>query len=394
MRFSINILLLATFLAYHCAIAIDCSKDAQTRAPFIDFVACNNYPVESHTIETDDGYELEFFRIQEKNTEITNNGNKPVVLLWHGLLDSADAFVINEEHLAPGFVLANKGFDVWLANSRGNKYSLGHVSLNSSKSVDYWDFSWQDIAEHDIPAAFSYIFNKTNQKINYIGHGQGSTQMFAHLADPKGKHPAVASYLRKFAALGPVVYLSNVRSSPIKSIAGIPKIAELLLNIATRGFLNPTRKTPADDTVCKNFPSFCKIGLTLFDENPKQNNAKRLDYLAGHFPAGTSARDVTHFIQSMKAKGAFEKYDYGSVINMKKYGTRTPPKYDLSLVTEDVGLFTGTEDLVADPADVAQLNKDLKRAKKTIRSYQLGHYSFTIGKELPYIDDLIKFLEI
>jgi len=50
--------------------------------------------------------------------------------MMHGLLDSSDTYFINREELAPGYVLANKGFDVWVGNWRGNKHSRKHVELN------------------------------------------------------------------------------------------------------------------------------------------------------------------------------------------------------------------------------------------------------------------------
>jgi hypothetical protein len=55
---------------------------------------------------------------------------KKVALFMHGILDSADSYINNDEHLAPAFILANAGFDVWIGNWRGTKYSRSHQHLN------------------------------------------------------------------------------------------------------------------------------------------------------------------------------------------------------------------------------------------------------------------------
>ena len=65
----------------------------------------------------------------------------PVVYLQHGLIDSSDTFIINYEDKAMGFVLANRGYDVWLGNVRGNKHSLEHVKF-SRKDKEFWNFSF------------------------------------------------------------------------------------------------------------------------------------------------------------------------------------------------------------------------------------------------------------
>jgi pimeloyl-ACP methyl ester carboxylesterase len=77
-------------------------------------------------------------------------------------------------------MFANAGYDVWLGNSRGNKHSRKHTKFNPDKDAAFWSFSFQHMADYDLPAVFTYINNITNQSIHYIGHSQGTMQM--HIA--------------------------------------------------------------------------------------------------------------------------------------------------------------------------------------------------------------------
>lgn len=81
--------------------------------------------------------------------------------------------ITNSEELSLAYTLANKGYDVWLGNNRGNKHSKEHTNLDVH-SEEFWDFSFQEFAEYDLPAAFEYIGELTGRKINYIGHSQGT----------------------------------------------------------------------------------------------------------------------------------------------------------------------------------------------------------------------------
>lgn len=74
----------------------------------------------------------------------------------HGLLDCSDTFIINDEDKSLAFVLANRGYDVWLGNNRGNKHSKAHTQY-SNKDKIFWDFTFEEMAIYDLPAAFQYI---------------------------------------------------------------------------------------------------------------------------------------------------------------------------------------------------------------------------------------------
>lgn len=57
-------------------------------------------------------------------------------------------------------MLANKGYDIWLGNSRGNKHSKASLK-DGNKKKDFWAFSFMHMAKYDLPAAFEYINSKT-----------------------------------------------------------------------------------------------------------------------------------------------------------------------------------------------------------------------------------------
>ena len=84
----------------------------------------------------------------------------------------------NDSERANALILARAGYDVWLGNNRGNKYSNTHVTL-STKHKKYWDYYQQDMAEKDLPTFIDHILQTTGlEQISYIGHSEGTTQMF------------------------------------------------------------------------------------------------------------------------------------------------------------------------------------------------------------------------
>lgn len=103
--------------------------------------------------------------------------------------------------MAPALRLARLGFDVWLGNQRGTTYSMDHEYL-SSDSKEFWDFSWQEMGDFDQPAQLQFALSQSGRKnLTYIGHSQGSTQMFYSLS----AHPEFWSdKINLFVALSPV----------------------------------------------------------------------------------------------------------------------------------------------------------------------------------------------
>lgn len=86
------------------------------------------------------------------------------------------------------------------------------------------------------------------------------------------------------------------------------------------------------------------------DKNNTVNNVDRMNVIMGHFPSGSSVKNMDHFSQFV-AKEKFCKYDYGEKGNIKAYGQKEPPVYDLGQITFPLNLFIGTYDRLGDIED-------------------------------------------
>ena len=123
-------------------------------------------------------------------------------------------------------MLANQGYDVWLGNSRGNWHSLRNLYYTTSQR-EFWQFTWQDMATKDLPAAFEYIANLTGQKVNYIGHSQGTIIMHAALSL---RVQSVVQNIGKVISTGPVAFVGNLTTKLLKGAMSVmTNILALLL---------------------------------------------------------------------------------------------------------------------------------------------------------------------
>ncbi len=352
---------------------------------FSDIVSPLKHPFASYSTTTEDGYILKVFRIQAKNSQIQNG--RPVVYLQHGLIDCADNWVVNRDSNSLGIVLADAGYDVWLGNSRGNKYSRIHTKLQPTQK-EFWDYSFQEMARYDIKANIELILRITGQqKLTYVGHSQGTTQMFAALTDP-----AVSAYVnskvKKFIALAPVVYLAHQTSPLVTLMANSAQLQDASEKFGVNEWLpGPCSQTSMQAafqaSVCRVNPAFCNFGISLFDQNPKYDNLKNLPEYLIHMPAGTSLRTLLHFKQSFlqtdKNNPKLTKYNFGETENLRRYGQKTPPEYDLKLINIPVRGFVGLSDRLGDPTDNSILANNLQKLGKNYKAYvydDCGHMTF------------------
>ena len=79
--------------------------------------------------------------------------------------------------------------------------SKSHVRLEPS-SPEFWNWSFEEMAEFDLPAVLNYIKHQTRKKIHYVGHSQGGMIGIVALQNPKVSHLIrKADFLGKFSML-------------------------------------------------------------------------------------------------------------------------------------------------------------------------------------------------
>ncbi|XP_017888742.1 lipase 3-like [Ceratina calcarata] len=348
-----------------------------------DLAVKAGYQAESYEVVTEDGYILGLERITGSEKSPPAAG-KPVVLLIHGLLDCSPSWVFPGPEKGFALMLSDWGYDVWMGNVRGNRYSRKHVNLTVS-NPDYWLFSWHEMGVYDIPAMIDYALKISKQeKLFLVSHSQGGSAFFVMATErPEYQEKIIASF-----ALAPATFMNNSKNPLLNILAPHSSDIKFMLDLIGMSEFKPSKKLiqtlgkiVCDDQsflqpVCKN------IVFLIGGFNDKDMNLTLLSTVVQYDPAGASTRQFVHYAQLMTS-GKFRKYDHGLIGNMKKYGQIHPPDYDLAKVKLPVYIYYGSNDILVAPEDTRKLYEKLPNAQKFLVPYEyFTHLDFLWGKHV------------
>ena len=213
---------------------------------------------------------------------------------------------------------------------RGCLFSRSHLDYDSGLNSDYWDFSFDQLAEFDVPANINFVKNRDGvDKVYYIGHSQGTLTFFlAFMNNPEYMEKNVA----KFIALATVPNINNAPHFIIK----LTEKSNLLNYIPVKNMMSfPQELGQVLVPFCTSKAKvLCNTILTLSFSGTHETGRVDKERLAKNIflyePGGTSVQNMKHWIQIHKAKRV-QKYDFGNAIdNLKHYGHIKPPIYDLN----------------------------------------------------------------
>ncbi|XP_076037452.1 lipase member K-like [Oratosquilla oratoria] len=377
-----------------------------------EVIRLSGYPLEVHNVVTEDGYILELFRIPSGRGTRTSGEPRQPVLLQHGLLASSSTWVLQEEpEKNLPMLLADDGYDVWLANSRGSEYSQRHFTL-ATDDPRFWQFSFDQMGRFDLPATVDYILEQTpKDDLLFVGFSMGSRILTAML----NEFPEYNNKIRVWIGLAATFNLRHVRGvhAELSTVAPFLQEALEVKGVHKIDFRQPFIRAGIRlaclwvplclDLYASSGPGVDvnKVGMRVlglfayapvalpwtpsghgilsFEEGRK--HAAGQEFLRVQLNRGLSVTSLTnyaHYAQLIRT-GQFTKFDFGASKNREVYGQDVPPEYRPDVVQVPAFLFSGTKDYQAFPEDGASLAASLPALVcfEIVRGY--NHFDFVTG---------------
>jgi len=300
------------------------------------------------------------------NSQEQGSVQKKVIYLHHGLMMNSEIWVcLTEQERCLPFLLVERGYDVWLGNNRGNKYSKKSTTMTPNESK-FWSFSIDQFAFHDIPDSIDYILSTTHQPtLSYIGFSQGTAQAFAALA----VHPTLNQKVDLFVALAPAMNPPGVASGIVDSfVKTSPEV--LFLMFGRRALLTSATMWQAI-LYPPIFVRLIDISLSfLFGWRTRNIAANQKLAAYPHLYSFTSTKSVVHWFQIIR-HGKFQMYDdeYQAPWSVSD-GARfyKVPRFPTRNIKTPIVLVWGGSDSLVD------INIMLKELPKHTVAKEIPHY--------------------
>lgn len=167
---------------------------------------------EAIPVTTEDGYINELWHVWNNDTK---RDDLLPIYFQHGLIDTAGTWFFNTPDKAPAYQLAHKGYDLWLGNNRGQKYSF-----KSDNMTTYWNHTFHEMGLYDQPAFQKEVLNRTGkEQLIYVGHSQGTIQFW--LANILHPYEQYGKHVKAMVACAPVMYLTDMKSVLMETLISV-----------------------------------------------------------------------------------------------------------------------------------------------------------------------------
>ena len=173
------------------------------------------------------------------------------------------------------------------------------------------------MGEYDVRDQLGYVKASTGaQKVGYVGHSQGTIQMFFALSQWED---ALAQDVYAFGALAPVARTGHLSSNILQVLAD-SHLADLIKALGFGEFFGRNWLVSGiAETFCAQLKTACEFILYMFlDLFPLSDDLSQTAVALAYCPAGTSVKNMQHWAQ-LTSSDKFQFFDYGFVENYKRY---------------------------------------------------------------------------
>ncbi|XP_044761633.1 lipase member J-like [Coccinella septempunctata] len=320
----------------------------------------------TYQITTEDGYTIS---VEQMHKTIKR---KTPIIIGPGIYMNSLAF-INRGNKSLAFFLANQGYQVWIINWRGTRFSRKHSYL-SPTDRNYWNMGFHKMAVFDLKSVMEKVFEESKNKGIYIGFSMGTT--IGMIFNMKEQEVAERT-LKGMIHMAPIAIMDDFKSI-LRYLNPLWPVVRPLASRLHHGEVLPYRRIRI---ICGSHPFqvfFCELLiLPIFG-----NSFRFLDPLTYPITSiqnrdSISINTVEHYHQIIKS-GQFIEFDFGVEENLEKYNSEQPPVYDLKKMTLPQLMLVGERDIVATRKDTQNLYEKIPEKSKCgyslVKKY--GHREF------------------
>ncbi|RZF32361.1 hypothetical protein LSTR_LSTR001825 [Laodelphax striatellus] len=330
-----------------CALDPDFAPDLKNT---VARAALQGFECQCHAVVTLDNYILRMHRI--------GSFKGPPILFLHGFLAASEQWLVRTRSEDLPSILADKGFDVWFGNFRGNTYGRNHTYLSpdlEDTKYEFWNFTLHELGYYDLPSMVDYVSKVTGRRtVSFVGYSVAVSVFLITMST----RPEYNDKINIAILLAPYSFVSeeqNVQAilnhlhigERIQSYMHIEKPMEIFARKKSRiKFFNRNCKPRSINRF-----SCVRMMVICFGSGQVHHLNKDAVYrMLNAFMAGTSSKLIDHMLQML---------DTGKLLKYKYNENDETEIYDLSGITVPMSVHSSVTDSIADPASIELLVQNL-----------------------------------
>lgn len=280
------------------------------------------YGWEAYDVTTSTGYELSMFRITTDPSGQDLVDTKGPIVLTSGLYSESIDWLSAPDPLLPNtpVQLAQKGFDVWIGESRGARFSLGHRTINTDTDVGkaaYWDYSYPEIGREDFPAMVDKIIAErpaeSCAKVTMVAHSAA-----ANAAMVMASEQNIDAKVDRIVTLAPCLQINGLEwFFPNNDMTSVEMVYGFFEEANINSLFTPAHTTETAGFCEGVYAQLCNAYLRNNNPDRKPNSKKFFEHL--HQNSAT-----------MRFQEYLMEPGYNAVTESVDYKT---PEFDLTDVT-------------------------------------------------------------